>query len=121
MAGGETGSSGWHKARDGAEAPEQLPPEGGTPTRGFTDTDLSVGVPPSGGSLRGPSGPGTRKQGVVPRDAPACNRPPRHAPRTHPRRLTDNMPAMYFWRFGAGMVYDQRRRGGLGPCAISPR
>ena len=32
---------GRHKARDGAEAPERLPPEGGTPTRGFTDTETS--------------------------------------------------------------------------------
>ena len=68
MRGGRRETGGGRRGTgDGAEAPERLPPEGGTPTRGFTDTDLPVGVPASAGSLRGPSGPGKWEQGVVPR------------------------------------------------------
>ena len=62
-----------HQARDGAKAPERLPAEAGTPTGRSGLVNCRVGVPPSGGSLRGPSGPGIGlRQG-------ACS--PRHAGR----------------------------------------
>ena len=76
-------------ARETGRKPLKFPPEGGTPTRGFTGTDFPVGVPASAGSLRGPSGPSARNQGVVPRDISVfkCH-PPYHALRLIPRSVT---------------------------------
>ena len=78
---------GWAQgpARGGAEAPGRLPPEGGTPARGFTGTNLPVGVPALAGSMRGPSGPGRKTDDRL-------SRPLLHAPPARPRWLADYRP-----------------------------